>query len=128
MPLPTHTLTRQGLNTLLTGFNTTRATARCTFAYSAGPGTSPILFEGFTTGKIVPARGSTHFGWDAVFQPDEGEGKTYAEMDGVKKNAISHRYRALEKLKAYLLEKTVDEEDEKDKKWAGRGMGGGMSG
>jgi hypothetical protein len=29
---------------------------------------------------------------------------SYAEMDGVAKNAISHRYRALEKLRLYLTE------------------------
>jgi inosine triphosphate pyrophosphatase len=34
----------------------------------------------------------------------EGEGKTYAEMDGEAKNKISHRYRALEKLRVYLSE------------------------
>ena len=28
---------------------------------------------------------------------------SYAEMDGPAKNAISHRYRALEKLKEYLM-------------------------
>ena len=91
-----------GLNTMLQGFATTEATALCTFAYSAGPGTEPILFEGRTEGHIVPARGPTHFGWDPVFQPIESHGKTFAEMDGVEKNKISHRYRALEKLKSYL--------------------------
>jgi inosine/xanthosine triphosphate pyrophosphatase family protein len=55
-----------GLNTLLEGFHTTEATARCTFAYSAGPGTEPILFEGDTHGRIVPARGPNEFGWDPV--------------------------------------------------------------
>lgn len=109
---------------MLKGFNTTRATALCTFAYSAGPGTSPILFEGRTTGTIVPARGPNHFGWDAIFQPDEGGGGTYAEMDGEAKNKISHRYRALEKLREYLKGKDVDEMDVKDKTWSGRGMGG----
>jgi inosine triphosphate pyrophosphatase len=109
---------------MLEGFPTARATALCTFAYSAGPGTSPILFEGRTTGMIVPARGPTHFGWDPIFQPDEGGGKTYAEMDGTAKNAISHRYRALEKLRVYLKGKDVDEMDVKDQRWAGRGMGG----
>ena len=93
-----------GLNNMLKGFPTTNATALCTFAYSPGPGQEPILFEGRTEGKIVPARGPGHFGWDAVFQPVEGEGKTYAEMDGVAKNKISHRYRALEKLRVYLAE------------------------
>jgi inosine triphosphate pyrophosphatase len=90
---------------LLQGFPTTAATALCTFAYSPGPGQDPILFEGRTEGNIVPARGPGHFGWDPIFAPIEGEGKTYAEMDGADKNKISHRYRALEKLRVYLSEK-----------------------
>lgn len=93
---------RPGLNTLLQGFPTTAATAVCTFAYSPGPGQEPILFEGRTEGHIVPPAGPTHFGWDPIFAPIEGEGKTYAQMDGAVKNTISHRYRALEKLRAYL--------------------------
>jgi inosine triphosphate pyrophosphatase len=87
---------------MLAGFDDKSATALCTFAYCAGPGSEPILFEGRTQGRIVPARGPNAFGWDPVFEPVEGEGKTYAEMDGAAKNAISHRYRALEKLKAFL--------------------------
>ena len=43
------------------------------------------------------ARGPTTFGWDPVFEPDEGSGKTYAEMQKKDKNKISHRYRALKK-------------------------------
>lgn len=95
-----HPLT--GLNTLLSGFPTTKATALCTFAYSAGPSSTPILFEGRTEGHIVTARGPTHFGWDPIFEPVEGGGLTYAEMDGGEKNKISHRYRALEGLRKYL--------------------------
>lgn len=91
-----------GLNTLLQGFPTTAATALCTFAYSPGPGREPILFEGRTEGHIVPPRGPRHFGWDSVFAPEEGGGKTFAEMQGADKNKISHRYRALDKLRAYL--------------------------
>lgn len=91
-----------GLNKMLVGFNNTKATALCTFAYSAGPGTEPILFEGRTEGNIVPPRGPTAFGWDPCFQPIEGGGLTYAEMAHEDKNKISHRYRALEKLRIYL--------------------------
>ena len=40
---------------------------------------------------------------DPVFQPD-GHDTTYAEMDKKVKNTISHRYRALAKLQAYLGE------------------------
>lgn len=61
---------------MLAGFDTKDAWALCTFAYSAGPGTEPVLFEGRTDGRIVPARGTEHFGWDAVFEP-ESTGKTY---------------------------------------------------
>ncbi|KAL7421636.1 nucleoside triphosphate pyrophosphohydrolase ham1 [Cryptotrichosporon argae] len=94
-------LGHDGLNTLLQGFPTTRATALCTFAL-CGPGAEPVLFEGRTEGHIVPGRGPGTFGWDPVFEPDEGAGRTYAEMDGEEKNRISHRYRALDKLRAYL--------------------------
>lgn len=59
----------EGLNAMLVGFPTKAAEAVCTFAYSAGPGTEPIIFEGRTEGTIVPARGPKVFGWDAVFQP-----------------------------------------------------------
>ena len=38
-------------------------------------------------------------GWDACF---EYEGQTYAEMRGDVKNKISHRGKALEKLKEWL--------------------------
>lgn len=61
---------------MLAGFETKEAWALCTFAYSAGPGTDPILFEGRTDGRIVPARGTANFGWDAVFEA-ENTGKTY---------------------------------------------------
>jgi len=91
----------EGLNTLLDGFPTRKATALCTFAYSPGPGTTPILFEGRTEGKIVPPRGPTSFGWDPIFEP-ETTGKTYAEMTSEEKNKISHRSRALDQLLAYL--------------------------
>ena len=89
---------------MLKGFPTNAATALCTFAYSPGPGQEPILFEGRTEGRIVPARGPTHFGWDPIFEPVESDGKTFAEMQGNEKNLISHRYRALEKLRLYLSE------------------------
>lgn len=53
---------------MLSGFDTTEATALTTFAYSPGPGEEPILFEGSTSGSIVAPRGPTHFGWDPIFE------------------------------------------------------------
>ena len=61
------------------------------------------MFEGKTAGQIVnPPRGTRDFGWDPVFQPD-GYQQTYAEMDSETKNSISHRGKALDKLKQFFL-------------------------
>ncbi|KAL7409060.1 putative DNA repair-related protein [Mrakia frigida] len=92
----------EGLNKMLAGFESKAATAICSFAYSSGPGAEPLVFEGRTEGKIVPARGEKVFGWDPIFQPDGFE-TTYAEMESSEKNKISHRGRAMELLKAHLL-------------------------
>ncbi|KAJ1329426.1 XTP/dITP diphosphohydrolase [Microdochium nivale] len=89
----------EGLNNLLTAYDDKSAQAVATFGFSKGPGHPPLLFQGRTDGKIVPARGPTFFGWDPVF---EYEGQTYAEMDKGAKNKISHRYKALEKLRAWI--------------------------
>ncbi|GBF95268.1 inosine triphosphate pyrophosphatase [Raphidocelis subcapitata] len=95
-------LGHEGLNKLLAGYEDKTAYAQCIFAYTPGPGVEPVVFVGRTHGRIVPARGDNQFGWDPVFEP-EGFGETYAEMDSKIKNTISHRYRALDKLRAYLL-------------------------
>ncbi|KAK2465887.1 hypothetical protein APHAL10511_001528 [Amanita phalloides] len=91
----------EGLNAMLAGFDTKEARAICTFAYSAGPGTEPLLFEGHTEGTIVQARGPKVFGWDAVFEP-HGTGLTYAEMLAEQKNGLSHRSKALTELRKFL--------------------------
>ena len=90
-----------GLPKLLAGFDDRSGYAQCIFAYCDGPGAEPRVFVGRTEGEIVPPRGATDFGWDPVFQP-AGMAETYAEMDAAVKNGISHRYRALDKLRAFL--------------------------
>ncbi|KAH9468549.1 hypothetical protein Pst134EA_009087 [Puccinia striiformis f. sp. tritici] len=89
-----------GLNTMLEGFKNKEATALCTFAYCE-PGKDPILFVGATQGTIVPPRGPTNFGWDPIFEVD-GTGLTYAEMSSEQKNGLSHRSKALEKLRRHF--------------------------
>lgn len=90
------------LGALLAAFEDKSAHAVCTFAYCAGVGQPVTVLEGRTPGVIVAPRGETRFGWDPVFQPDEGGGRTYAEMPAAAKNAISHRGRALAKVRAFL--------------------------
>lgn len=91
----------RGLTNMLAAYDDKTAYAVCTFAYCE-PGSEPILFEGRTKGKVVRARGEGSFGWDPIF---EYEGSTYAEMDSYQKNKISHRFKALQKLTAWLEEK-----------------------
>lgn len=92
----------EGLHKMLSGFEDKSAYAQTVVAFSAGPGKDPIVFDGRTNGKIVPARGSLDFGWDPIFEPVEGDGKTYAEMTGPEKDAISHRSRAFHQLRDYM--------------------------
>lgn len=60
---------------------------------------------GRTDGCIVEPRGENYFGWDPCFQPD-GYSQTYAEMDRNLKNSLSHRFKALEKLKNFFISQT----------------------
>ena len=59
-------------------------------------------FEGIVTGVIRTTLCGKHgFGYDPIFQPD-GYNETFAEMSLEKKNSISHRGKALEKMIAFL--------------------------
>ncbi len=61
------------------------------------------FFEGRVKGEIILSkRGGQGFGYDPVFIP-EGYSKTFAEMTGEEKNAISHRAIAVKKLIDFLL-------------------------
>ena len=69
----------------------------------AWPHGAVVAMEGRVDGRIVfPGRGAHGFGYDPIFIP-EGETQTFGEMDPVRKNAMSHRARAFEKLKAALF-------------------------
>lgn len=88
-----------GLSALLSGHTDKTAYAQCIFAYTSD-GEDVKLFTGKTHGKIVDPRGQDTFGWDPVF---ECEGMTFAEMSAETKNAVSHRYKALECMRDYFL-------------------------
>lgn len=61
------------------------------------------LFEGTVDGRIInERRGKQGFGYDPVFIPD-GYDTTFAEMSLAEKNKISHRARAFQKLREFLL-------------------------
>ncbi|WP_407400999.1 non-canonical purine NTP diphosphatase [Sodaliphilus sp.] len=61
-------------------------------------------FEGKVEGTILTERhGEEGFGYDPIFAPVEGDGRTFAQMTGEEKNAISHRGRATAALVKHLL-------------------------
>lgn len=61
------------------------------------------LFEGSVNGRITYVKSGTEgFGYDPIFIPD-GKTSTFAEMELAEKNTVSHRARAFEKLREFLL-------------------------
>jgi len=74
-----------------------------TVALVRWPDGSELAVDGVCPGTISEReRGARGFGYDAVFVPDEGDGRTFAEMTDAEKNAVSHRGRAFRNLLAAL--------------------------
>ena len=88
----------------LAGVAEPERTARfTTVAMVVRPDGSETVVEGVCEGLIAPVeRGARGFGYDAVFVPLDGDGRTFAEMSDAEKNAISHRGRAFVALAAAL--------------------------
>lgn len=79
-------------------------TARfATVAMACWPDGREIVARGEVEGVIATApKGDAGFGYDPVFVPVEGDGRTFAEMSPAEKHAISHRGRAFRALAALL--------------------------
>jgi XTP/dITP diphosphohydrolase len=61
------------------------------------------LFEGTCEGTVAAEPGGERgFGYDPLFVPDEGDGRTMAELSDAEKDAISHRGRAARELARWL--------------------------
>lgn len=95
---------REKLLAELAGVAEADRTARFrTVAMVVRPDGSEIVVEGVCEGRIAFAdRGDRGFGYDALFIPTDGDGRTFAEMSDAEKNEISHRGRAFVALAAAL--------------------------
>lgn len=70
----------------------------------AWPGGPAVVVQGEVHGSLTfPPRGTRGFGYDPLFVPD-GHELTFGEMEPAAKDAMSHRARAFEQLKAALFE------------------------
>ena len=104
-----HATDRQNLEKLLEELREVppaRRTARyrCVIAYVSGPhDPAPIFGEGSWEGRIAQTpRGAGGFGYDPIFLPGAGDGRTAAELGREEKDAVSHRARALAALRERL--------------------------
>lgn len=93
---------RAHLLAALAGQSDRRARFRTVVLLRAVDGTE-ILAEGECRGTIADGeRGARGFGYDSLFVPDDGDGRSFAEMTAAEKDAISHRGRAIRDLLAQL--------------------------
>jgi XTP/dITP diphosphohydrolase len=70
-----------------------------TVALARWPDGREVAAIGEVDGVIATeARGDGGFGYDPVFVPVEGDGRTFGEMSGAEKHSVSHRGRAFRTL------------------------------
>jgi XTP/dITP diphosphohydrolase len=72
-------------------------------AAAVWPDGREVFVRGVVEGHIATeARGDGGFGYDPIFVPDEGDGRTFGEMSAGEKHALSHRGRAFRALRDVL--------------------------
>ena len=90
---------------LLTGYKNTDAKFKSILSLNIDGKT--FFFKGKIDGKIIfNKRGTNGFGYDSIFIPN-GYNKTFAELNSVEKNEISHRSKALKRLIIFLDKKNI---------------------
>ena len=95
------TIRLTGILKLMAGVEERGATFQSVVAFGHGEDTR--FFRGVVRGRIAHGiRGTGGFGYDPIFIPDEGDGRTFGEMTPQEKNALSHRARAFRSLGEWL--------------------------
>ena len=85
---------------LLNGYKNKKARFKSVFSLNLNGKT--FFFEGKIDGEIIFQRkGQNGFGYDSIFIP-KGYTKTFAELNLIEKNNISHRSEALKRLIIFL--------------------------
>ncbi len=93
----------EGILRLLHGLPNRRACFHAAIAAIVPP--YEKLFHARSCGFITESpRGTGGFGFDPIFTPEEGDGRTFAEMSVEEKNRYSHRAKAARMLGEWLRE------------------------
>ena len=91
------TVGNKGILKLMKNVTNRSAYFMSVIAFSS-PEEQPTCFHGKVEGKIsLQELGTSGFGYDPIFIPLEGDGRTFAEMTTAQKNLYSHRAEALRK-------------------------------
>jgi len=98
-PYSSYTLRKIGLDgilRLMEGVQNRGACFKSAVAYCSAPQDRAVVFIGLVGGTISSKkRGEGGFGYDPLFIPSEGDGRTFAEMSPLEKGRLSHRGRTL---------------------------------
>ncbi len=92
------TIGNQGILKLMDGVSDRGAWFETAIACATGEGI--LVFRGKIEGTIVPPRGTGGFGYDPIFEVEDG--RTLAELSLEEKSRVSHRARALAQVKEWL--------------------------
>ncbi len=97
------TLGINGILRSLKGIENRNASFRCVIGIHIDG--ENFFFEGACKGIVSEEiRGKNGFGYDPIFIPNEGDGRTFAEMKLEEKEIYSHRAKALEAFRSNLEE------------------------
>jgi XTP/dITP diphosphohydrolase len=96
-------LNNPGILKLMKGITDRSANYMSAIAYRDENGVR--IFRGIVEGIIADRiRGKNGFGYDPIFIPREGDGRTFGEMNDTDKNKISHRARAFQALAEWFIQ------------------------
>lgn len=91
------TLGSRGILNLMRNVNDRKASFTSAVAYCAVR-SIPVCFTGVVKGTLTSRlRGKSGFGFDPIFVPQYGDGRTFGEMNVEEKNRFSHRAKAFAK-------------------------------
>lgn len=102
------TIGNRGILKLLDDVKNRKAVFKSALAYCSSR-QNPVCFTGEVHGNIsLKERGIHGFGFDPIFEPDDGGGKTFGELGDDEKNRYSHRALAVRRFAEWLLTHGVD--------------------